>query len=411
MSFYKFEQNDIFNNRLKTHPRVHFLISNKKTFYNKEILAQNTFDAENTVIHVPQGNISLYEMNVNRDDSAHDPTNDNPSLIHPFITKQGSLTSFKTVSTETFQTFDYGQKINGSYPLSSSIDVKYFSTSVPERRKIKALKNVFNFYQGLSPHYSYKSDNATGTWDKSTQDIKLISIPSIFYGSSIKKGSVKMNFYVTGSLVGTLEDKNRNGELIQTLPNDANAGKVAGVVLYNEGFVSVTGSWDIIDTYTDEFLLHETNIAPQWSFWGNKEFIGTPLGEETFCPSASWSLECKGTNYVPVMTMLAHAPEGELNHSNNPTFIKFGQQDASVVEGNCTFEQQNNEFIQNKKKEITNVVKSFYPNTSGSFEKVTYISKIGIYDEDKNLIAVAKLATPVKKTESRAYTFKMKMDF
>lgn len=410
MSFYKFEQSDIFNNRLKTHPRIHFLIADTKTFYNKEILAENTFGATKTVTHVPQGNISLYEMNVNRDESTHDPENDNPSLIYPFITKQGSLTSFKTVSTETFHTFGFGDTMSGSYPLSSSIAVEYFPASDTVRRKIKALKNVFNFYKGHSPHYSYSSDNATGTWDKSTQAVKLVSVPAIFYGSSIKKGTVKMNFYVTGSLVGTLEDKNRNGELIQTLPNDANAGKVAGVVLYNEGFVSVTGSWDIIGTYTDEFLQSGANVAPQWSFWGNKDFT-TPSSPASFCQSSSWSLECKGTNHVPVMTMLAHAPEGELNHSNNPTFIKFGQQDASTEAGNCTFEQEKNQFSQNQKKEISNVVKSFYPNTSGSFEKITYISKIGIYDDDKNLIAVAKLATPVKKTESRSYTFKMKLDF
>jgi len=410
MSFYKFEQNDIFNNRLKTHPRIHFLIADTKTFYNKEILAQNTHGATKTVTHVPQGNISLYEMNVNRDESTHDPENDNPSLIYPFITKQGSLTSFKTVSTETFHTFGFGDKMSGSYPLSSSIVTEYFPASDSVRRKVKALKNVFNFYKGHSPHYAYSSENATGTWDKSTQAVKLVSVPAIFYGSSIKKGTVKMNFYVTGSLIGTLEDKKRNGELIQTLPNDANAGKVAGVVLYNEGFVSITGSWDIIDTYTDEFIEDTVNVAPKWLFWGNKDFA-SPSTPASFCPSSSWSLECKGTNYVPVMTMLAHAPEGELNHSNNPTFIKFGQQDASTELGNCAFEQENKKFDQNKEKEIANVVKSFYPNTSGSFEKVTYISKIGIYDEHKNLIAVAKLATPVKKTESRAYTFKMKLDF
>ncbi len=48
---------------------------------------------------------------------------------------------------------------------------------------------------------------------------------------------------------------------------------------------------------------------------------------------------------------------------------------------------------------------------TGSFQKETYISQIGIYDEDRNLIAVAKLATPVKKTEERDYTFKLKYDF
>ena len=34
-----------------------------------------------------------------------------------------------------------------------------------------------------------------------------------------------------------------------------------------------------------------------------------------------------------------------------------------------------------------------------------------IYDKDKNLIGIAKVATPVKKTEERDLTFKLKLDF
>ena len=62
-------------------------------------------------------------------------------------------------------------------------------------------------------------------------------------------------------------------------------------------------------------------------------------------------------------------------------------------------------------KVLTNIVKSVYTNFSESFQKTTYISKVGIYDEDRNLIAIAKVATPVKKTEDREYTFKIKLDF
>ena len=60
---------------------------------------------------------------------------------------------------------------------------------------------------------------------------------------------------------------------------------------------------------------------------------------------------------------------------------------------------------------IKNIVKSPYNEHTASFEKQTYISKIGIYDKDKNLIAIAKLANPVKKTEDKDYTFKLKLDF
>jgi hypothetical protein len=35
---------------------------------------------------------------------------------------------------------------------------------------------------------------------------------------------------------------------------------------------------------------------------------------------------------------------------------------------------------------------------------------VGIFDEDKNLIGVAKLANPVMKKEIDEYTFKLKLD-
>ena len=44
------------------------------------------------------------------------------------------------------------------------------------------------------------------------------------------------------------------------------------------------------------------------------------------------------------------------------------------------------------------------------YQKQVFISKIGIYDKDKNLIPIAKLAKPVRKTEDLEYTFKLKYD-
>ena len=59
---------------------------------------------------------------------------------------------------------------------------------------------------------------------------------------------------------------------------------------------------------------------------------------------------------------------------------------------------------------IKNVVSSSLINTTASFEKTTFISSIGIYDAEKNLIGVAKMATPIKKTEDLDLTFKVKFD-
>ena len=103
--------------------------------------------------------------------------------------------------------------------------------------------------------------------------------------------------------------------------------------------------------------------------------------------------------------MLARAPKGELNHSNNPTYLDYG-----YVTSSAEVSSLGSEFTETFERTIKNVVKSPYADPTGSFSKETYISKIGIYDEDNNLIAIAKLATPVRKTEDRDFTFKIKMD-
>ena len=103
--------------------------------------------------------------------------------------------------------------------------------------------------------------------------------------------------------------------------------------------------------------------------------------------------------------MFAHADKAALNYSNNTTFVKYTQPSASVrpITGSTYY-------VEPDEIEIKNTMTSSYSDTSASFQKQTFISKIGIYDEDKNLIAIASLATPVKKHEDRDLTFKLKYD-
>ena len=59
---------------------------------------------------------------------------------------------------------------------------------------------------------------------------------------------------------------------------------------------------------------------------------------------------------------------------------------------------------------IKNTVYSPYDNYEKPFEKHTYITKVAIYDEHMNIIGVAKVAKPIKKTEDREFSFKLKLD-
>lgn len=323
------------------------------------------------------------------------------SRPYPFITKEGSLTSFKTVSTTSFNSdFSYGDTITGSYPLSASISVDRFVEGA-DRAFVDALRNTLDYYKCCSNHYSFSSSLG----DKGFQELKLISIPSIFFGSSIKKGSVTLNFYITGTLAAQLVDETRRGELRQKLPADVNSGSVAGVVLYNEGFIILTGSWSVHPTHTEQYDIYSpgSSSSPRWIDFGTTG--STTPSDGTNVASSSFEIDFLGTQYIPVLTMFAHAPKGELNYSSNPTFIEYGQTSLLQPVTNSI------EYKEFSNISLKNIAKSNFDEPTASFENVTYISKIGIYDKDMNLIAIAKVANPVRKRESDNFTFKLKIDF
>ena len=234
--------------------------------------------------------------------------------------------------------------------------------------------------------------------------MNLISIPSIFYGSSIKKGTVELKFFVSGTLAGHLIDERKNGELIQVGPEGSTeSGSVAGVVLYNEGFIALTGAWNLDYNHQEEYY-DGSDDNPRWIYFAAGANDGLPPAS---IPSSSFSIALSGTEHVPTVTMLAHAPKGKLNHSNNPTFVEYD----STLSGTLQYSTSSHFYRETKVAKIKNIVSSSHCGHSASFEKQTFISKVGIYDKHKNLIAIAKMATPVRKRERDEYTFKLKLDF
>ena len=102
--------------------------------------------------------------------------------------------------------------------------------------------------------------------------------------------------------------------------------------------------------------------------------------------------------------MFANASKENLNYSTNQSYIDYASYQAN---SNTTGSKQ---YTENNKVEIFNSVSSSFYDYEEKFKHQTFISKIGIYDEKKNLIAVANLATPIKKTGERDFTFKLKLD-
>lgn len=462
MPYYRFQDEDIFHNVIKAHPEIRFDIYGGVVYYNGAYKQSGSFTG--SVPNVPAGHVNLYEMNVDRAEDA-----DSPDLIDAFVSKDGTFEVFKTVSTGSFLQGDYGDEFRKPYALSASISREYYGQGYVEGDRwntsknrfinrtrtlaasnfkniskifepngvvvsssfVDALKNTFDFYTHLSPHYAFSASNPAwdfGTYDKGQQEMNMIYIPSIFYGSSIKKGSVSLKWYVSGSLMAECRDREENGELIQVTGSgspagyDSATGSVAGVVLYNEGIMALTGTWSLNDDYTDKFRhaggTPKSAESPKWTYFGlgANDNSGSVVSTTSHNVSSSFTIEFQGTSQIPVTTMFAHAPKGYLNFSNNPTFVSGALtpngDDVKIFTGSMPSVQSSEVlYKEDDKAKIKNVVSSSFSNHTASYKSNVFISKVGIFDENMNLIGIATLANPVKKTEEREFTFKLKLDY
>ena len=322
--------------------------------------------------------------------------------------------TFKSITTASYNRAEYGTVLTGAYPYTASLTRDYISgttyptpwsaatsaqknTYVANRRRMLSLQNVLNLNQVLSPNFKYAGDYVSGT-------VNLINIPSIFYGSTIKKGSLNLKFYFTGSLMDEARDERLNGEIYSTM--GPTSGSLVGTVLYNEGFILLTNSTEIgSSTERDDYVGSGTQLAPNWTYFGAYSADSIPAA--TSYPTASlYEISFKGTNLIPTHTLFAHAISGELNNSQNLTWLSSSNGDwrnSGVVSTSGTFQEPR--FL-----EIKNTIQSPYCNYEENFEKQTFLSKMGIYDADQNLIAIVKMANPVRKRESDEMSFKLKLD-
>ena len=368
-------------NCIVTNPKYEFFVNDQKTYLNRETEETGDFSS-NKINHVPQGSISLLEMNVNR------PSD---KLIYPFYIYDGLRESM--FDLESVDSLEPGDEVRGSYPMSASVSRIYYDHSAATNniKYMHALRNPVDLSGYLSSDFSFSNFESN--------DVNVISVPSVFYGSTVKKGSVKLEYYITGTLCATLEDTKKSGELINT--SGPLQGKTSGIILYDYGIILLTGSQSL-STHTDNF--GEAGSTPSWLSYGSgMQEINKSIGSQhNVSADSSYSLSIRGTNKIPTTTLIACAEKGEYNFSNNPTFIDYDTpQTASLGK----------DFYKEHVSLIKNIKKSKYTNYNEDFESITYISQIGIYDKNKNLMAIAKLANPVKKTEIQDFLFKLRLDF
>ena len=429
MSYRKFSSKDLIHNVIVTEPQYIFTVHDQKVYLQKqqaeEITHRESFTSvspgtlENKYIkHLNEsqpGAISLHEMNIDRPSG---------SMIHSFVERSSNRLAFKAVTAQQFDAArneigDDGaveiERFEDRYPLTASL-TRIFVKSGPEneveadadstdlptathsnRKYIRSLRTSLETQTPLASVNEYDNIKESAA--------NILCVPGIFYGSGIAKGSIELNYYLSNNLLAQAKDKYQDGRIIQTKLDGEDTEEQIGVVIYNQGLIILTSSTELSTSPSHEagFFTPDPDTKPQWLDFGTGAKLISP---GTLSPSAvtesTYTVSFKGTSKVPTLMMYMYSEHGEHNYTHNPTFLKEARMQNAEYTPDSLYQ---------KKTTIKEINKSPYNDDSADFENTTYISKIGIYDEHKNLIAIASLATPVRKTEKRDFMFKVGLDF
>lgn len=161
---------------------------------------------------------------------------------------------------------------------------------------------------------------------------------------------------LTGSFTGSDNDSAGAGRLIYDngrggLFSGSVSGTLVGNIFYNEGIAVITKTG-----LTDFGTAGATNFR--------------------------WRVFLKGVHEIPVKIFKCLAPASQLNATTNPTFYTVPASGTN--------------------KNLREVVSSSLS---------PYVTKIGLYDDLFNLVAVANLTQPVKKDEKNSILFKIRLDW
>jgi hypothetical protein len=210
----------------------------------------------------------------------------------------------------------------------------------------------FSVIERLCTYYGTFNNNYTTTFSGTVENsIRIINIPEIFYDKEILSQSLVLTYADTTGTIGRLYDDGF-GNICSSGAAGIATGSAVGRVFYEEGIIFVRDS-------------------------GSLTNFGLPSA------TSSFKISFNGVHRIPTKIFRCRAPVGQLNASTNPTFYRI----SSVA----------NAAFRNEKEIVMD-------------DKKTYITTIGLYNEEYKLVGLAKLAQPIKKEYNADLLFRIRLD-
>ena len=187
----------------------------------------------------------------------------------------------------------------------------------------------------------------------------VISIPQQFYGEYIEPHSFRLTDDATdGTFIlqddgrGNIYDVAFSSSYASKSPNAKNSGSVVGNIFYNLGVFTITetASFDGTNNYSD-------------------------------VTSGNYSVKYQGVHEIRTYEWTCEALPNELNQTQNETIFK------------------------------PNTGGKLKNNLTGSEGFPTFVTEVGLYDDDEDLVGIAKISKAIPKSKKIPMRFYVRMDY
>ena len=223
----------------------------------------------------------------------------------------------------------------------------------------------------------------------------VIAVPQKFYGECIQPSSIRLTdnstdvtYILQDDGRGNIYDVAYSSSYASKTPDANYSGSVIGNVFYNDGLIVITNT-------------------------GSYTTVGTGTGADGF------TLKFNSTQTIYEREYVCVVDENEYQHTTNKS-LKVGYS-SSVAMGPFKSTRYTNTVYDKFPYRMMGWSTSSY-NTNGynigkkllgvatHSEFATYVTSIGLYNDERELLAIGKLTKPVKNEKELALTFVIRFD-
>ena len=291
-----------------------------------------------------------------------------------------SVYDYPYLSSSANHIFDLTAGFDESSVLSGSF------SSVQETKKINMynqFSQVLLGYTGSTNRVRLFESDLTLDEDSPMKETIFVNLSRLLTKDEIKKGSVSITLGTASwanpfSGVKTFTDASatENAGTLNTIGGDygilSSSTGVGGVIFYQAGVMVLTSS---IWTGTTDFFSQSGTARTI----DNQLVSGSISGSADAFRHRLYNLQFNNTTEINSTVYFCRMPHNKFNYSSNPTYLNAGS-------------------IRVK-------------NNSRNNPPISYITTVGLYNSQNELLAVAKLSEPLRKDPTNELTLRVRLDY